>query len=311
MGLAVDTTDILMASWRDNTKGKYDTYFRQWSSFCAQHHLSVQQASVAQGLAFLTQKFREGLSYSSIKGARSALSAILHPINGIPFGKQPLVTKFLRGVANLRPSLAKYSCVWEVKSVLDFFRSSADNASLTLMELTHKLVMLLTLTLCQRAQTIHSFELPSLKIGPDGFHVGFPTRLKQTRPGFHLKPVFVRSFPQEPKLCPLRALQAYIARTSELRKGEAKLLLSYIRPHRAVSSKTVSRWLKSMLAQCGIDVSLFQGHSVRHAGTSTAKRSGVPIANILQMAGWTSEETFSVHYDKPLMVDIPHTLLSA
>ena len=32
-------------------------------------------------------------------------------------------------------------------------------------------------------------------------------------------------------------------------------------------------------------LTIYQGHSVRTTGASTAKRHGVPVANILQMAG--------------------------
>ena len=80
-----------------------------------------------------------------------------------------------------------------------------------------------------------------------------------------------------------------------------KLLLSYIRPHKEVGSKTVSRWLKQSLAAAGVDVSVFQGHSVRAASSSKAKLCGVPRDNILKMGGWSNERTFATHYDKPIL----------
>lgn len=299
-GLEVDTTDILMASWRNNTKDKYDTYIKQWLTFCNANNISSHQATANDGLKFLTQVFKQGRSYSSINGARSALSAILTKGHEIPFGKLPLVSKFMRGVANLRPTIPKYTCIWDVKVLLDKFRKMSNNCDLTLKELSQKLTTLLTLILCQRAQTIHTFDIKYIRITHEGFHVGFPSMLKQTRPGYHLKPIYIPKFNQEPKICPLITLKAYLNRTEEIRKDVSQLLISYIKPYSAITSKTVSRWLKETLTDSGIDVSIFQGHSVRSAGASAAKDSGVPLPNIMNMAGWTSEKTFAKHYDKPI-----------
>ena len=309
-GLQVDTTDIIMAAWRDNTKAKYNTYLKQWLTFCEQHGINYLHATTNDGLQFLTQVFQRGRMYSTVAAARSALSAIMPSVNGTPFGELPIVSKFLKGVSNLRPPLPKYTMVWHVNTVLNTFRALEDNGILDLKALTLKLTTLLCLVLCQRSQTIHSFDIHHIKVGPLGLHIGFPTLLKQTRPGYHPKPIFIPCFAAELKLCPVNALQAYLCKTATLRGEESKLLLSYIKPHRAVTSKTVSRWLKTTLCNSGIDISIFQGHSVRVAGSSTAKQSGVPITNILQMAGWSGEQVFAKHYDKPIMVDVPAAILA-
>ena len=308
-GLQVDTTNIIMAAWRDNTKSKYATYINQWLSFCEQTGVNYLQATPNDGLTFLTQVFNKGRHYSTVAAARSALSAIIPAVNGIPFGALPMVSKFVKGVNNLRPSLPKYTSVWHVNKVLNTFRAMEDNDLLTLKELTLKLATLLCLVLCQRAQTIHSFDVKYIKLDPHGVHIGFPTPLKQTRPGYHPKPIFIPYFVSERKVCPIATLEVYIDKTSIIRGEETRLLLSFIKPHKAITSKTVSRWLKTSLKASGIDVSIFQGHSVRVAGSSNAKQSGVPITNILQLAGWSGEQVFARHYDKPIEVDVPASIL--
>ena len=102
-GLAVDTTDIIMASWRDNTKSKYSTYLAQWLTFCEKNGINYLQASTSDGLKYLTQVFQRGRQYGTVKAARSALSAIMPLQDGIPFGQIPTVSRFIKGVANLRP----------------------------------------------------------------------------------------------------------------------------------------------------------------------------------------------------------------
>ena len=308
-GLQVDTTDIIMASWRENTKNKYSTYINQWLSFCESNGINYLHASTNDGLQYLTEVYTKGRQYHTVAAARSALSAIMPLENGIPFGERTLVTKFVKGVANLRPPLPKYSCIWDVKLVLNHFRSQADNDQLSLKDLTLKVTTLLCLLLCQRAQTIHSFHLKCIKFTDQGAHIGFPEALKTTRPGFHLTPIFLPSFLLDTRVCPVHCLQTYIAKTEVLREDEVRLLISFIKPHSGVSSKTVSRWLKATLHSAGIDISIFQGHSVRAAGSSKAKVCGVPLPNILKMAGWAGENTFAKFYDKPIFADVPTTIL--
>jgi len=209
-----------MASWHPATMGKYDTYFREWTLFCSQNSFPVHRATVSQGLQFVTQLLSAGKSYSSINGARSALSAFIPADGQVTFGQQPLVSKFVKGVANLRPPMAKYACMWEAKTVLDKLRALPSDTDLTLIELTLKVVMLLALTLCQCAQAIQTLVLSHVTMISDGAQIGFPTKLKQTRPGFHLKPLLLKSYPLEPKICPVTTLKSYISRTSSLRHGE-------------------------------------------------------------------------------------------
>ena len=70
-----------------------------------------------------------------------------------------------------------------------------------------------------------------------------------------------------------------------------------------MSRDTISRWVKFVLQISGIDVNIFKPHSTKSASTSKAKLSDVPIADILDKAGWKSESTFAKFYDKTIMED--------
>ena len=74
-----------------------------------------------------------------------------------------------------------------------------------------------------------------------------------------------------------------------------------IKPHRAVTSSTIGRWIKIVLGQAGIDTERFSGHSTRCASTSKALLS-VSTDVILATAGWTGDSTFRKFYDKPVAV---------
>ena len=66
--------------------------------------------------------------------------------------------------------------------------------------------------------------------------------------------VNVKSFPENPLLCPVRSLQDYLARTSQLRVNtdDFGLFISLIKPHKSVKSPTLARWLRETLSAAGI-----------------------------------------------------------
>ena len=66
----------------------------------------------------------------------------------------------------------------------------------------------------------------------------------------------------------------YLERTQEIRKL-LSLFISWVKPHIAVSQDTISRWIKSVLKEAGINLEDFSAHSVRGASAFAAFASGV------------------------------------
>ena len=97
-------------------------------------------------------------------------------------------------------------------------------------------------------------------------------------------------------------MKHYIRQTETLRQHnnsvEDKLLISFIKPHKSVTSNTIARWIKSVLFISGVDTSKFTAGSVRTAAASKAKAMAVPVSCILEKAGWARKTTFAKFYDK-------------
>ena len=74
--------------------------------------------------------------------------------------------------------------------------------------------------------------------------------LKHSRPGRHLKPVILKRYLADTKICPVEVLDTYLKATKEIRKSETKLLISFLKPH---SVGTISRWIKTSLKKAGFD----------------------------------------------------------
>jgi len=102
------------------------------------------------------------------------------------------------------------------------------------------------------------------------------------------------------RLCPVATLKSYDDRTKDFRGEETKLFLATIKPHRAVSSSTIARWLKRLLEVAGVDTSIFSAHSIRGASSSTASNMGISTSDILRTADWSSESVFEKFYYKSI-----------
>lgn len=140
--VSAEAANIIMCSWRPSTKKQYNTVIQKWFLFCHKKQVDSVQISLSNVLDFLTSLYHDGLGYSAINTARSALSAIGIILEGFSAGSHPLVIRFLKGIYNLRPSVPRYKETWDVSVVLQYLLSLSPADSLTLKNLSLKLVML-------------------------------------------------------------------------------------------------------------------------------------------------------------------------
>lgn len=245
------------------------------------------------------------MGYETLNTARSALSSLGIVVDGCRAGNHPLVLRFMKGVFNLRPPLPRYTETWDVQPVLRELKSMYPLHTLTLRDLTFKLVMLMALTQAARVQTLHLLIKKGIRIEQDSILVQLRGHIKQCRPTFNVRSIKFQAYPRDESLCVCVTLQHYLARTEELRRGFSQeddgLLLSYVRPHKSVTKDTIARWVKAMLRRSGVDTTKFTAGSVRSAAVSKAKAMSIPIASIMAKAGWTQESTFAKFYDKHIV----------
>lgn len=248
---------------------------------------------------FLADLFVEGYKYNSLNSYRSAISSVHEKVDGLDVGQHPLVTRLLKGAFNDRPPLPKYSSTWDVQVVLNYLEYLGDNETLSLKQLTWKTVMLLALTRPSRSADLSNLDLQARSYRRDGVEFAATGLAKQSRQGKDIPNFFFPSLPDVPVLCPVLALKEYEKRTREVRADESKLFVAIIKPHKAVTSSTIARWLKGMLEAAGVDTSIFNAHSVRGASSSKAANMGITTGDILKAADWSSESVFQRFYHKP------------
>ena len=249
---------------------------------------------------FLSELYQKHqLSYSALNTARSALSPIIVPSGGGTFGNHPLVTRFLRGVFNTRPSLPRYQEIWDISIVFTYLKSLHPPEKLTLKDLTMKTTMLVASLSGQRCQTIHALDVNNMVLMKDRCTFYIQELLKTSRPGKHFGKLELRAYHPDKRLCVVTFLEEYVRRTKPLR-GSSRLFISYQKPHGSVTTDTVGRWLRKVLENSGLDVRKYGAHSTRAASTSAAKLVNISIQSIMDAAGWSNAETFRKFYDKPM-----------
>jgi len=300
-----DIADVILCSWRDGTHKQYKVYLKQWTKFCSQASCDPVHPTVNGLLSFLHSLAQKGLSYSALNSARSAVSNIdinysaVH--NHIPVGKHPLVCRYLKGMFNKLKPVPKYHTIWPVDTVLDYLSMLWPIDKISLKELTLKLVMLIALTTGQRCQTLTFLDIstPYMQRNQDFYDFGLTEHIKQDRPGKVFGNVRLYKYGVK-ELCVSETLDCYINTTKGIRNS-TKLLVSYIKPYKEVTSSTIGRWVKTALGQAGSDTGVFSAHSTRCASTSKALMS-VSTDVILATAGWNEESTFRKFYNKPIAV---------
>ena len=272
--------------------------------------LHATSPSLGEAINFLAYLFDCGLGYSAIGIARSALSHVLDIKNCIKFGENSRVKQFMKGVFELRPSLPRYQATWDVDIVLHYLESLQPVNTLSLKLLTLKLVMLLALITGQRCQTFALLKLSEMVLSDDKCIFQITSLLKQSRVGYHLKPIELLSFRENENLCIIKTINEYLKRTENLRSDDF-LLISWRKPFKKVSKDTVARWIKEVMAKSGINTTIFKSHSTRAASTSAVAKRGAPMKCILDAAGWSRESTFGKFYNKQTSQNFGQQLLQA
>ena len=249
-------------------------------------------------LDFLLHLHKLGIGYSGLNTARSALSAVLH-IDGVAAGTHPLTCRFMKGIFNLKPTLPRYTFVWDANSVLNALSKLHPANTLSLKQLTLKTTLLAAILSGQRVQSLQKLRLNDMSQDGDSIQFVFTSLLKTSKPGSHQQPLIFLAF-SDKSICIVHYLKEYMKRTQVLRKQEVQLFISYRKPHRAVSRATIATWIRTELQICGVNIKQFKAHSTRGASVSAAARFAT-VTTIMKSAGWKSETTFTRFYKKPLI----------
>ena len=92
------------------------------------------------------------------------------------------------------------------------------------------------------------------------------------------------------KLCVVDTCSVYLRKTCPIRGNESSLFRTYQKPHKKASRDTIRRWIQQHMQLSGVDVAVYQPHSVRSAASSKANK-----ASLLKIM-----KAFARFYDKEI-----------
>ena len=112
-GLSPEVCKILLASWRTSTQKRYEGSWQQWASWCLEMNKCPFSAPVADVLDFLSEQFNNrNLAYRTVGVYKACISQMHDPVDGLQLGSLLLVSRFMKGIFQLRPAtpMASGSC---------------------------------------------------------------------------------------------------------------------------------------------------------------------------------------------------------
>jgi len=229
--------------------------------------------------------------------------------NGVKAGQHPKICDLFKGFFNERPSKPRYAETWDVDTVLRGIKSLGPNESLDLKWLSVKVTMLMALTSAARASEIHLVSTEYMTDMGDKIVCDLDGLTKVRKVGQPPESLTFESYTEDDSLDVVGCLREYLNRTKNVRQSK-QLLVSFVRPHKAISTASVSRWLRWGMEKAGIDTSTYKGHSVRGAATSKAQSKGLTTGQIMQKANWSRASTFRRFYLRNITDNFQKAVLS-
>lgn len=285
----------MTASLAPSTIKQYSKPLQDWIRYCQDKGINPLEAEECFIIGFLTTLIKNDASYGSVNTAKSAVVLI----SAQNFSGSKKLSRFLKGAFKLNPSRPRYETTWDIDPVLNKLSSWGPAESLDLPRLTNKFVLLVAIVSSQRLQTLASLRIKNIVKTGKGFEIRVPDILKTSGPG-RTQPTIILPRYTKKDLCIASFLERYLEKTEKIRGTEETLFITTRKPFKAATTATLSRWIRSSLAECGVGPE-YGAHSTRHASTSAALKKGISLDLIRRAAGWTDEsQVFFKYYNRPV-----------
>ena len=297
-GFSDRVTSLLLQSWREHTHSAYNSAWKKWCSWCLTKQINPFSAPIAAVLEFLTDNFDLGLQYRTVNTLRSAISTTHATIDNHTVGTHPLVVRLLKGMFNTRPPVPRYNGAWDVTPVVQSLRRSSEG--LTTLQLSKKVVTLLALSNADRCSDLAALDRDYMRWTTSGVQFTV-VQMTKTRTSGPPRTVFYPMLREDPDICPVTTLRKYITVTTPCVANfetPKPVFITLRKLFRRAHPATIGHWIKDTLKAAGVGTEKFTALSTRSASTSHDSMKGVPIADILKVANWSSSSTFERFYHR-------------
>lgn len=261
---------------------------------------------------FTDLKYKTG----TISGYRTALCDFLRVHSNEDFSESAILSRLLFSFKSEEPKPVDRCPKWDLSLVLNYLASEKfepiDKIEMKL--LTWKTVFLVALATASRGSELHALSFRETWFDNKwrgiqlGFIPGFKAKTQKHNDRIEIPALSVDDgSSEERRLCPVRALKAYRNRTRQYRAENPKverLFVSFKTGHsHDICKNTIAGWIRALIhatyAHCPesvIKLTAAKPHEVRALATSLAWRNNIPLAEVLEAANWTNQNTFISRY---------------
>ena len=301
---------------RPSSRALYQHRWSVYRSWCREQGHSVSRPTLAKIADFLYWlRFTKGLSVSSLRGYRSALSAVFR-FHLPSLSSDPVLRDLLRSFRLSSAERIMRPPAWDLSKVLQYLVTSAFEplSQASFRALTMKTLFLLALATAKRVGELQALSAVVTFVGADACLSYIPQFVAKSESltrsiprSFLVKSLadFAAGLDTDLLLCPVRALRLYLPRARSLSPGRHRLFVSPRRPSRAMSKNAVSFFLREVISAAGAarpHVGSLRAHDVRSVSTSVAFHRNWSVSSVLESATWASSSVFSSFY----LRDIQH-----
>ena len=168
--------------------------------------------SPAVVVKYIQHLYEAGKKYSTVNYHRSVVSKFHVGVQGLPMGEHPLVSQAVKSVFRLRPPLPQYQSTFDIVPVLSYVQS-LPTASISFKLLSLKTLFLTIYSSISRVSSAARLG-PSLEETRDSAILKLVSLEKQAREGRVRGFLQIPRFPEDPELCPVRALTTYFTKVT-------------------------------------------------------------------------------------------------
>ncbi|XP_068213459.1 uncharacterized protein [Palaemon carinicauda] len=289
-------TLFLESDKKDSTLRQYDSAVKKLAKFLKDSKAEVMTMNLT--VSFYRSLFESGLAASTITTIKSALKKIFQ----IGFNIELTDTYFSsipRACARLKPQTRPSSVSWFLNDVIKL-ASDTSNESCDYIPLSRKTLFLMGLAsgagiselsaLSRDPGHIEFLSSGEILISPDKRFLA-----KNEDPQNRWSPWKIVPLPQDPSLCPVTTLKAYLNRTSNKSAGPL-----FIRENGGtITLKGIRQQILYFIKQAN-PASFPHVHDIRAVATPINYFHHMNFDELTKYTGWKSPAVFKRHYLKPL-----------
>ena len=302
---------------RQSSVANYQSKWLTYRRCCTDKGHSVSKPLISKVVDYLVWLWEDqGLSLSSVKAHRFMLSSVFR-FKLPSLGEDRVLRGLLQFFAIETPRRPQAPPSWDLDAVLRHLMSSAFEPleSVSLRALTKKTLFLVSLATAKRVSEIQALLKTVAAIGNDLMvsllhHFIAKTERVDAPVPRSFRVLSLREFAGDLEegslLCPVRAFNVYLRRTSSFVVRTSSLFVSPRSPSRPISKNVVSYFLREVISEAGAirqDVAApLRAHSVRGVTTSVSFLQNWSISKVLEAATWRSNSVFASFYFRDIYV---------